>query len=209
MEAGFRPTPGQVVLLEYDTGGGAGPAADRHTVTGLILRTEGGQVTISLTPTVSPPLDGTDVLASVFAPDALFRAHGTAHLPCPGRLRLYAIRDVERIQRRSWPRRSLALDVRLVPLDDVDLDDVAMVAVAGRTVDLGIGGARVRTMDRLPVGVDPSLALTLPDGTDMLLAARIVYADVCDTGCDYRLAFCDLDESDAARLAELVGSPAA
>ena len=64
-------------------------------------------------------------------------------------------------------------------------------------------------MRPLPSGCDPSLAVTLPDGTAMLVPTRVVYADVGEGGCDYRLAFCDLDETDAARLAELVGVTAA
>jgi hypothetical protein len=142
-------------------------------------------------------------VASVFAPEALYRAHATAHLNDPGRISLQALRDVERVQRRSWPRRSLTLDVSLVPLDEAEF-----IAVPGQTVDLGIGGARVRTARPLPAGIDPSLAINLPDGTAMLVAARVVYADIGQGHCDYRIAFCDLEEGDAARLAGLVGTPA-
>ena len=159
---------------------------------------------IDLAPSASPPSEGSEVVASVFTPDALYRAHATAHLDDPGRLSLEALRQIERVQRRSWPRRPMTLAVSLVPLDEADV-----IGVPGHTVDLGVGGARVHTVRPLPTGCDPSLALTLPNGTPLLVPARVVYADVGEGGCDYRLAFCDLDESDATHLAELVGTPAA
>ena len=197
MESQFRPSAGQVVLLQYDE------AADRRTATGLVIQSRDGGVVLDLSPSARPPGDGCEVVASVFAPEALYRAHATAHVNDPGRISLDALHDVERVQRRSWPRRPLNIEVSLVPLDEADV-----IAVPGQTVDLGIGGARVRTARPIPAGIDPSLALNLPDGTAMLLAARVVYADVGEGGCDYRLAFCDLEEADAARLAGLVGSPA-
>ncbi len=171
MQTGFHPTPGQVILLEYEGEhkGGHGGQSDHHTTTGLVIQTR-----------------------------------ETAHLDDPGRLSLEALRHVEKVQRRSWPRRLMNLAVSLVPLDEADV-----IGVAGHTLDLGVGGARVRTVRPLPSGCDPSLAITLPDGTLLLVPTRVVYADVGEGGCDYRLAFCDLDETDAARLAELVGVTAA
>ena len=51
------------------------------------------------------------------------------------------------------------------------------------------------------------LALTFPQGETLLLPTRVVGSQVADAGCEYRLAFWQLDEIEIGRLADLLRSP--
>ena len=195
---GFRPRAGQVVLLEYQ-----GEDAQGTVLTGLVVKDDGGEVTIDLGASGPPPADGSEVVASVFAPEALYRLHATAHAGRAGLVALDPVHQVERVQRRSWPRRALHLAVTLVPLDGTGTE-ADFTAIAGRTVDVGVGGMRVETIRPLPGSVDPSVMMTLADGTSLFLQTRIVHADIGRDSCEYRLAFHDLADEDAAHLAALV-----
>jgi hypothetical protein len=187
-----------VVLLEY-----GGEGAEGTVLTGLVVKDEGGEVTIDLGSSGPPPADGSEVVASVFAPEALYRLYATAHAGRGGLVALDPVHQVERVQRRSWPRRALHLAVTLVPLQGTGTD-ADFTGISGRTVDVGVGGMRVETIRPLPGGVDPSVMMTLSDGTSMFLPTRIVHADIGRDSCEYRLAFHELQEEDAARLAALV-----
>ena len=191
MPDSFPTRLGQVVLIE-ETG--------EEPLTGVVFHSSDHAVVLDLT---SPPrtIDHADVSASVFAPEALYRAWATANTTTGRRLVLSDVRDVEVIQRRRWPRRSLTMPISLVAVDAA-----VPAGVVGETVDIGIGGARVHTVEPVPAGADPLVTLTLPDGEPLLLAARVVWADAAEDGWHYRLAFCDLEDDDAARLAELVGA---
>ena len=109
---------------------------------------------------------------------------------------------MERIQRRRWRRHPLQLDVTLAPLDGPQPADTDVV---GQTLDVGVGGIRVETLRRLPPGAGAQVILTLPDGLPLVARATVVCADFSDRGCEYRLVFDELDESDANRLIVLVG----
>ena len=194
----FRPRAGQVVLLEFE-----GEDARGTCLTGLVVKDERGEVTIDLGASSPAALDGSEVVASVFAPEALYRLHATAHAGRAGLVALAPVHEVERVQRRSWPRRALHIPVTLVPLDGTGTD-ADFTGVAGRTVDIGMGGMRVETIRALPGSVDPSVMMTLDDGTSLFLPTRVVHSDDGPDGCEYRLAFHDLGEEDAARLAALV-----
>lgn len=198
MVTGFRPRAGQVVLLEYE-----GDHAEGTCLTGLVVKDEGGDVTIDVGASGPAPAEGSKVVASVFAPEALYRLHATARPGRGGLVALDPVHEIERVQRRSWPRRALHLSVTLVPLDGTGTD-ADFTGVAGRTVDVGVGGMRVETIQPLPGGIDPSVMMTLEDGTSMFLPTRVVHVDIGPESCEYRLAFHELPEDDAARLAALV-----
>jgi PilZ domain-containing protein len=189
MNDAFPARLGQVVLVE--------DGAD--AVTGLVVGTDDGEVVLDLTSSADNLLG--DVHVSIFAPEALYRAQAAATRDGSGRLVLAKVRDVEMIQRRRWPRREMAIPVSLMALDDP-----APAGVQGETVDVGIGGTCVHTRDPLPAGADPMVTLTLPDGEPLMLPARVVFCRHVVDGWDYRLAFCDLDDADAAQLAELVSA---
>lgn len=185
----FPARLGQVVLVE--------DGAD--AVTGVVIGIGDGEVVLDLTSSADDLLG--DVHASIFAPEALYRVQASAIRDDSGRLVLGKLRDVEMIQRRRWPRREMTMPVSLVALDEP-----APVGVQGETVDVGIGGTCVHTRDPLPAGADPMVTLTLPGGEPLMLPARVVFSRHAEDGWDYRLAFCDLDDADAAQLAELVSA---
>ena len=196
----FHPTAGQVALIEV-VGSWSAPATEDDPLTGVVDTGADGILTIM---GVSSPrlADGAEVIVSIFAADALYRIRATSHWARSGRLVIDPIADVERIQRRRWPRQAVHLDVVLAPL--IGHDD-AVTGIAGRTLDLGIGGLRVETDRRLPGGSLLSMTLTLPDGGTLVALTTIVYADVSEERCEYGLAFDELSDVDAARLAALIG----
>ncbi len=149
-----------------------------------------------------PPWDDTHdlvVLVSVFAPDALYRMSGRA-VGHGADLNLGAECEMERIQRRHWPRRCLDLAVTVCPV----VEGRHLEGVPGRTVDVGIGGICVETLRELPGGGDPVVILSLPDGTAVVSAASTVQVEDLGDGWRYRLAFQDLESHDAVRISELV-----
>jgi hypothetical protein len=178
------------MLLERD---------ESEPMTAVVVEVGDGGVLVDPTCSAPAPAAG-PLLVSVFAPEALYRITATATVE-DQRVRLTGFRGVEIIQRRRWPRREMTMPVSLIPADDA-----APVGVLGETVDIGVGGTRVRTGAPLPGGGDPLVALTLPDGDVLVLAARVVHAETGPDHCDYRLAFRDLDGGEAAQLAELVAA---
>jgi hypothetical protein len=197
----FHPSDGQVALIELDDLGQHG--TDRTgPLTGMV---DGGSTEILTLLGVSSSdlVDGTEVVVSIFAPEALYRIRATAHWGPFGKLAIEPIYDVQRIERRNWPRHALHINVTLVALDGPG-DDVT--GVAGRTLDLGVAGLRVETIRRLPPGADLTVMLTLPDGGRLVARTTMVAAQVSDDSCEYRLAFDALDDIDAARLMALVGT---
>jgi hypothetical protein len=147
--------------------------------------------------------DGSEVVVSFFAPEALYRIHAAARWGPSGRLAIDPIHGVERIERRSWPRHALHIDVTLATLDGPDDD---MIGVAGRTLDIGMAGLRVQTIRRLPAGADVTAILTLPDGGRLVARTTVVSAHTGEGGFEYRLAFDPLDNVDATRVVALVGA---
>jgi PilZ domain len=208
----FHPISGQVALIEPQDipvtvsargGTGSGDGSRGGSMTGVVA--VAGDDTLEIIGVSWSELtdlaDGAEVIVSIFAPEALFRLHAAARWGLSGRLSIHPIHDVERIQRRRWPRHPLRFEVMLTPHDGADID---LASVAGRTLDLGIGGLRVETIDRLPPGADATVNLTLPDGLPLVARTTVVCADFTDDGCEYRLVFDHLEQFDARRLTALV-----
>jgi hypothetical protein len=199
----FHPTSGQVALIEpQDMPDAIRADSDGGSMTGVVaIATDDTLEIIGVSwSELTELVDGAEVIVSIFAPEALFRLHATARWGVSGRLSITPIHDVERIQRRRWPRHPLRFEVMLTPHDGVN----DLPRVAGRTLDLGVGGLRVETIDRLPAGADATVSLTLPDGLPLVARTTVVCADFSDDGCEYRLVFDQLREADARRLTALV-----
>jgi hypothetical protein len=197
----FHPTAGQVALIELDELG----HPSGHRVSPLTAMVDDGSTDVlTLMGLSSPDLtDGTEVVVSIFAPEALYRIRAAAHWGPFGKLAIDPIHDVERIKRRSWPRHALKVNVTLAALDGPG-DDLG--GVAGQTLDVGVAGLRVETTRRLPPGADLTVMLTLPDGGRLVARTTVVSAHVGDGSCEYRLAFDSLDDVDTARLMAVVGT---
>ena len=201
MPFAWRPTPGQVALIEID--------GQDACLTGVVLdesKAEDAPVVIDLGASPRPPGDQCEVVVSFFAPDALYRVTATA-TPHPGAadavidLRLHG---VERVQRRQVPRTRLVLSAVLSNFDDPG----AMVNVVGETVDLGEGGCRVRTSRSFPSGCDPTVTVDLPGGETFVALGAILHATASEGGFEYRIVFLEIDDEDRAKLAQAVRQPA-
>jgi hypothetical protein len=193
----FHPTPGEVALIEREDRPGA---KGSEPIAGVVDSGDNDVLTISSADLSDLP-EGAAVLVSIFARDALYRIRATAHRLSSGRLGLDPVHDIERIQRRRWPRHPIELDVTLASLDG---PDPAVRGVAGRTLDIGMGGLRVATNHRLPPGEDLTVILTLPDGAPLVARTTVVAVDVRDGVFEYRLAFDQLDELDTTNLIALL-----
>jgi hypothetical protein len=199
----FQPTAGQIALVEPVAMGLDGPAGDyRHPITGVVQSASTEVLTI-MGLSAHDLVDDAAVVVSIFAPDALYRIEALAHWGESGRMLIEPIHEVERIQRRRWPRHAVHVNVTLASLDESD-DSIG--GVAGRTIDLGMGGLRVETIRRLTPGVDLTVRFTLPDGGHVLARSTVVSANIGDDGCEYGLAFNELEDDDATHLMALVGA---
>ena len=189
----FRPGPGQVALVEYP--------GTHEPVTGLI--TNGGQrerIAIDLG-TQAPLGDSSEIVVSVYAPDALYRLRATAVPARPdGVIVLEPVHDIERIQRRSAVRVPIQIGVTLSFLED---PTPMIESIVGRTIDVGLGGLRVLTLRPVPHR-DPTVMFTLPTGRSIVGAALVLSEDKVDGGWECRLAFEDLDADDVVALREMV-----
>jgi hypothetical protein len=171
--------------------------------TGLVTRVEGDTVTVTCDHATWNGDEMSTVSVSVFAADALFRLTGPASVtglevqvgPGP---------KVERIQRRKWPRRRLALSATLCPVED----GRRLGGIPGRTIDVSIGGVCVETIREVDGEGNPMLILNLPDGTNIISLTTTVAVEDLGDGWRYRLAFQDLDAHDRGRLTELTQQPA-
>jgi hypothetical protein len=197
MDASYRPIAGQVVMVER-----AGHDVEDGCLTGVIMPNGDGDIAIDLGRGGPELADGDEVVVSVFSSEAMYRLHGTVHPRGRSLVILDSVRETERVQRRRAPRRPLRMSVTLVSADESDPD---VSRVAGRSVDVGVGGLRVETVRPLPAGADPIAILTLPEGPPLMLPTRVVASDVSESGCEYRLAFTQLRPPDADRLAVLMG----
>ena len=164
-------------------------------VTGTIDNADGLGCTVFCDQECWPVGEARDVSISVFAPDALYRITGQAvssekGLICPGDM------QVERIQRRRWPRRRVDLPVTLCPLDSA----AHVEGIPGRTVDLSVGGACVETLRPFDGDGEPTVILRLHDGATIVCKATTIATEELDDGWRYRLAFTELDTADAALL---------
>ena len=193
MSTPFRPSPGQVALLEHSD-------ADR-VETGLVAQSDENRVEIDLGPNTPAQAEREEVLVSVCAPDALYRLKATAN---PGRDRgiiiLSDLEEVERIQRRATARIPLRLGVALASLDEPTTE---ILSVTGFTIDIGVGGVQVETMRPLPPG-DPTVMLTLPEGTPVVALSQVLETREEHGAYRTRLAFKDLPADAMTALKALI-----
>lgn len=140
------------------------------------------------------------VIASFFAPEALYKLHGVA-TASPGGLIELLVDEVERVQRRSAARARVTCPVSLAAFDGPS----GFTTVRGETIDLAPGGCRVSTERPFPPGVDPTVTITLP-GTDspVVALAHVLESDSAPGHYEYRMVFHELAAEDADRLRELV-----
>ncbi len=200
MDSSWRPVPGQVALVEYAEAGDR--VTSRTALTGLVLADHDGHVTVDLGSS-GPLTAGTpEVVVSFFSPDALYRVRATARPGDPPVIiELDPVIDVERIQRRKFPRVPLRLPVVLSSFDE---SSSGFVSIKGNTIDLGAGGVRVETTTPFPRGADPTVSVPLADGRHLVAHTRVVLADIEEGHCEYRLAFIELSDDDLAAVDKLV-----
>ena len=209
MPFAWKPVPGQVALIELAGGG-------NDCLTGVVLDFEdepADGVVIDLGASPRPDLvDGNgecEVVASFFAPDALYRLtatlspHDAGDLPTVIDLR---VRDIERVQRRTAPRARISLPVILSNFDDPSTDDPgAFASIKGETLDVGEGGCRAIMAKPFPSGCDPTVTLQLPDGGSIVALGAVLQATANGDGTyEYRLVFLELEDVDRLRLVDLV-----
>ena len=187
----WRPAAGQIALIEPVE---ASPGRD--CLTGVVV--PGERILIDLGASPRPDSDVAEVVASFFAPDALYRLFAKAHQEADGLLSL-DVSALERVQRRANPRVQVALPVRLGVGDQEEA-----AVLSGETVDLSTGGCRVMTDRPWPTEADPMVTIDLPDGAAVRTHARVVTVDLNGDGWEYRLAFPGIAASDAERLSRLV-----
>jgi len=211
MPFAWKPMPGQVALIEVSDGG-------NDCLTGVVVdEATGYDEALVVDLGASPALEldasgGREVVASFFAPDALYRLTATLSRHDPEHEALASVidlrvHDVERVQRRTAPRARLRLPVVMSNFDDPANDDHgAFASVVGETIDVGEGGCRVLVPRPFPHGCDPTVTLELPDGTTIVALAAVLQATATTDGrYEYRLVFLELDDVDRLRLADLVG----
>jgi hypothetical protein len=189
----WKPAPGQVALIEL--------AEDTdQCLTGVVMENGGGAVVIDLGASPAPQGSDTAVIASFFTPEALYRVRARANArPDQKAIIDLTVEEIERVQRRVAPRTQIELKVAMTAFDG---ESSQMPSVVGRTVDVGPGGCRVATERQFPPGLDPTVTLHLPEG-DLVVLAQVLQATHDDGGWEYRMAFMDIDEDDAKRLAAL------
>jgi c-di-GMP-binding flagellar brake protein YcgR len=187
----WRPAAGQIALIEP-----VGASPGRDCLTGVVV--PGERILVDLGASPRPEHDGADVVASFFAPDALYRLSARATEESDGLLVL-DVSAVERVQRRTAPRAMVTLPVRL------EVGDMPGSAVLlGETVDVSAGGCRVTTERPWPEHRDPVVSIDLPDGEAVVTQARVVTVDLTGGGWEYRLAFPEIEDPDRERLSRLV-----
>ena len=204
MPFAWKPVPGQVALIEMSAGG-------NECLTGVVLDGEGGPVVIDLGASPLPDQLECEVVASFFAPDALYRMTATLTPHDGSRQEIIDLRvhDIERVQRRTAPRARLAIPVVLSNFDDPAAEDSgAFASVIGETIDVGEGGCRVLMPKPFPSGCDPTVTMQLPSGETIVALAAVLQAQATQDGrYEYRLVFLELEDVDRLRLAELVAEP--
>lgn len=211
MPFAWKPLPGQVALIEVSDGGS-------DCLTGVVVDDAGGDadaLVVDLGASPALELDargGREVVASFFAPDALYRLTATLSRHDPDHEALASVidlrvHDVERVQRRTAPRARLRLPLVMSNFDDPATDDPgAFASVVGETIDIGEGGCRALMPRPFPNGCDPTVTLELVDGSTIVALAAVLQATATTDGrYEYRLVFLELDDVDRLRLAELVG----
>lgn len=194
MPARWRPTAGQIALIERD--------GDDDRVTGVVLGASDGPIVIHLggRPVVSPG----EVVASFVGPDALYLVHATLslHDGTDDTIDLVS-HSVERVQRRSATRVALEVPVVLSNFDEPATGN-SFASVRGQSVDMGEGGCRVRVADPFPAGCDPTVSIELPSGRTVVALAAISQAVELPDGHEYRLVFLEIDQADRAAISKVI-----
>jgi hypothetical protein len=188
-----------VALIEYADD----PPGETSCLTGLVLSDTNGHVTVDLG--ASGPLAAGigEIVVSFFSPDALYRVRATAHsADPPAIIQLDEVIDVERVQRRVFPRVPLRVPVVLTSFDQNST--TGFPSVTGWTIDIGPGGLRVETHRPFPSGTDPTVDIHLDRDHRIVARTRLVLADIEDSHCEYRLAFLELSDEDEAVINQLV-----
>lgn len=193
MGEAWKPHPGAVVLIEPD-------GAEDAPITAIALPDDGGRVLLDVGASPRPGDAGFAAVASVFAPDRLYRVTGKLCEVADGS-GVYELvaDDVEQVERRASARRRLDVPVTLTAFDGPG----AVVSTLGHTVDLSSGGCRVVTDEPFPFGCEPTVSLRF-DGTTVVARAAILERRPDPAGYAYRLMFTDIDLEDRVRVAELV-----
>lgn len=189
----WRPAPGQIALIEP-----VGALPPRDCLTGVVVPA-GDRLLVDLGASPRPDEETCEVVASFYAPEALYRMKAKATQQSDGLLAL-AVASVEQVQRRSAPRARVALPVRMTNL----ADPPAASLVKGTTIDLSTGGCLVTTDHPWPDEHDPMLSIDLPDGDAVVTPARVVTVDLTGEGWEYRLAYPDIEDADRDRISRLV-----
>jgi hypothetical protein len=200
----WKPRSGQVAFIEPHAAGGA-------CLTGVVLEDAGEAVVIDLGGSPGAAEAGSEVTASFFSPDALYRTEATL-LPHDGEDTVIdlVIHDVERVQRRESPRTKVAVPIVLSNFDDPDPDAGGSVfaSVTGQSIDIGLGGCRVATERRFPSGCDPTVTLHLSATEEVVALAAVLEEQPCPDGrFEYRLVFIDPEDDHQERLADIVADP--
>jgi hypothetical protein len=192
----FSPIPGQIVLVEPGRPGGS-------DITGLVGTGDGERFEVDLGLDAVVPSDGGQVVVSVCAPDALYRLKATS-TPGTGRgiMILSDIQALERIQRRTAARVPIRLGVSLGWFEEPAGE---IKSVAGYTIDVGVGGVQVQTLRPLPEG-DPTVMLTLPDGTTIAALSLVLQTLKDGDSWRSRLSFQDLPADGMTALSALVNA---
>ena len=193
MSTAWKPAPGQVALIEL------ADDAD-HCLTGVVMSDSNGTVSIDLGASPTAPDTETEVVASFFTPEALYRVKAHA-VPRKEQKKVIdlTVDDVERVQRRAAPRSRIELRAALTAFEG----DSDFASVVGTTVDIGPGGCRVRTEKQFPPGNDPTVTIQLPDGDTLALLAQILQVQADDGTFEYRLAFMEVNEDESKKLVAL------
>ena len=206
MPFAWKPVPGQVALIELNDGG-------NDCLTGVVLAgDESEEVVIDLGFSPKPDHLDCEVVASFFAPDALYRMTATLspHDGGPDKVIDLRVHDIERVQRRTAPRARITVPVVMSNFDDPSAEDSGTFSsLVGESIDIGEGGCRALMPKPFPSGCDPTVTLQLPSGETVVALAAVLQATrIGDGRYEYRLVFLELEDVDRLRLAELVAEPA-
>lgn len=206
MPFAWKPVPGQVALIEVSDGG-------NECLTGVVLAgEETNEIVVDLGFSPKPEHVDCEVVASFFAPDALYRMTATLgpHDGGPDKVIDLRVHDIERVQRRNAPRAHIAIPVVMSNFDDPSAEDSGTFSsLVGESLDIGEGGCRALMPKPFPSGCDPTVTLQLPSGETVVALAAVLQANATNDGrYEYRLVFLELEDVDRLRLAELINEPA-
>ena len=206
MPFAWKPVPGQVALIELSDGG-------NDCLTGVVLAgDEDNDIVIDLGFSPKPEHVDCEVVASFFAPDALYRMTATLapHDGGPDKVIDLRVHDIERVQRRNAPRARITIPVVMSNFDDPSAEDSgSFSSLVGESLDIGEGGCRALMPKPFPSGCDPTVTLQLPTGETVVALAAVLQANATTDGrYEYRLVFLELEDVDRLRLAELINAPA-